>query len=379
MPDKGASKVTEVDALESNSTVTKLESPFKNSMAFIRINGDRRERIPTVMGYEPFFREIHISMPNLTPNKHQLNLTHDSFEQTFTAYKALGDTMKLILDAPANESASKIDGIFFFHFDIWLDPMAFAHEDFENIWLPDMEGPRYLCMTEKTRDEVMGDWFWFDRGAQYPAIDAAREVHDRFGQDFRMKGDEFCAGWADLYYIPRRFFADWIILSTIYASHDVFHELAVASMARVIDISRRTHPTLPVMTHFGDCWGGCCSGYPKGPEILWKRCGHHLNYLNQEHVKTQYGRLEREAKMLGTNITEVARGKEDELRMLKELGGLMEKVGGDTGIEDSWSKHWWSRCRIGFSGHSPAEPRCMMNQAEKGTKGSPWRMAGLAI
>ncbi|KAF6231710.1 hypothetical protein HO173_010012 [Letharia columbiana] len=340
MPDKGASKAPEVDALNSNSTVTKLESPFKNSMAFIRINGDRPERIPTVMGYEPFFRETHISMPNLTPNKHQLNLTHDSFEQTFTAYKALGDTMKLILDAPANDSASKIDGIFFFHFDIWLDPMAFAHEDFENIWLPDMEGPRYLCMTEKTRDKIMGDWFWFDRGAQHPAIDAAREVHDRFGQDFRMKGDEFCAGWADLYYIPRRFFAEWIILSTIYASHDVFHEIAVASMARIIDVSRRSHPTLPVMTHFGDCWGGCCSGYPEGPEILWKRCGHHLNYLNQEHVKTQYGRLEREAKMLGSNITEIVRGKEDDRRMLKELGGLMEAVGGDTGTDDSWSKHW---------------------------------------
>ena len=339
MPDEVPSKVPP-NTLESSSNVTRLESPFKNSMAFIRINADRPERIPTVMAYEPFFRETHISMPNLTPNKHQLNLTHDSFEQTFTAYQALGDTMKLILDAPANESASRIDGIFFFHFDIWLDPMAFAQENFQNIWLPDMEGPKYLCMTEKTRDEVMGEWYWFDRGAQHPAIDSAREVQDRFGRDFNLKGDEFCAGWADLYYVPRRFFADWIVLSTIYASHDVFHEMAVASMAHIIDMSRRSHPTLPVMTHFGDCWGGCCNGYPEGPEILWKRCGHHLNYLNQEHVKTHYGRLERETKMLGSNITEAARGKEDEQRMMKELGGLMEVVGEDTGTGDSWSKHW---------------------------------------
>ncbi len=341
MPDKGTAEAPDVDALESNSTITKLESPFKNSMAFIRINGDRSERVPTVMGYEPFFREIHISMPSLTPNKHQLNLTHDSYEETFTAYKALGDTMKLVLDAPANDSASKIDGVFFFHFDIWLDPLAFAHEDFENIWLPDMDGPRYLCMTDKTRLEVMGEeWYWTERRAQYPAIDAAREIHDRFGQDFKVRGDEFCSGWADLYYIPRRFFADFIILSTIYASHDTFHEIAVASIVRTIDMSRRIHPTLPVLTHFGDCWGGCCSGYPKGPEILWKRCGHHLNYLNQEHVKTHYGRLEREARMLGSNITEVVRGEEDERRMLKELGGLMEKVDGNTGTGDSWSKHW---------------------------------------
>ena len=343
MPDKGAAEVPDVDALESNSTTTKLESPFKNSMAFIRINADRPDRISTVMGYEPFFREVHVSMPSLTPNKHQLNLTHDSYEETFTAYKALGDTMKLVLDAPTNDSASKIDGIFFFHFDIWLDPLAFAHEDFENIWLPDMEGPRYLCMTEKTRLEVMGqEWYWTDRDhrAQHPAIDAAREIHDRFGQDFKVRGDEFCSGWADLYYIPRRFFADFIILSTIYASHDTFHEIAVASIARTIDMSRRIHPTLPVMTHFGDCWGGCCSGYPKGPEILWKRCGHHLNYLNQEHVKTHYGRLEREARMLGSNITEVVRGEEDERRMLKELGGLMEEVDEHTGTGDSWSKHW---------------------------------------
>lgn len=338
MPDKSASKATE---LELNSTVATLESPFKNSMAFIRINANRPERIPTVMGYEPFFREIHISMPHLTPNKHQLNITHDSFEQTFTAYKALGDTMKLILDAPANESASKLDGIFFFHFDVWFDPMAFAHENFENIWLPDMEGPRYLCMTEKTRDKVMGDWFWFERNAQYPASDAVREVHDRFPNDFNIKGDEFCAGWADVYYIPRRFFADWIILSTIYASHDVFHEMAVTSMAHVIDISRRTHPMTPVMTHFGDCWGGCCSGAPKTPEIiLWKRCGHKLDFVKDDHVKTHFGRLDQEAKMLGSNITKLERGEEDEQRMLKELGGLMVEVGGDTGTDDSWSKHW---------------------------------------
>ena len=340
MPDKGVSKEAEADANNSTSNVTKLESPFKNSMAFVRINGDRPERIPTIMGYEPFFREMHISMPGLTPNKHQHNLTHDSFEQTFTAYKAVADTMKLILDAPANDSASKIDGIFFFHFDIWIDPMAFAHEDFDNIWLPDMEGPRYLCMTDETRDEVMGHWYWFDSGAQHPAIDCAREVHERFGQDFKIKGDEFCAGWADIYYIPRRFFADWIVLSTIYASHDTFHEIAVATMARFIDMSRRSHPTLPVLTHFGDCWGGCCSGQPKGPEILWKRCGHQLNYLKPDHVKMHYGRLEKEAQMLGSNVTTMARSKEDEGRMLKAMGGLMETVGGDSGSGDSWSKHW---------------------------------------
>ena len=57
-------------------------------------------------------------------------------------------------------------------------------------------------------------------------------------------------------------------------------------------------------------------------------------------MNTQYGRLEREAKMLGTNITQVVRGREDEQRMLKQLGGLMEAVGGEEGNEDSWSKHW---------------------------------------
>ncbi len=44
--------------------------------------------------------------------------------------------------------------------------------------------------------------------------------------------------------------------------------------------------------------------------------------------------------MLGSNITEPVRAKEDERRMMKQLGGLMEPVGGGTGTEDSWSKHW---------------------------------------
>ena len=108
-------------------------------------------------------------------------------------------------------------------------------------------------------------------------------------------------------------------------------------MAHIIDISRRSHPTLPVMTHFGDCWGGCCSEYPKGPEILWQSCGHHLNYLNQEHVNTHYRRLERQTKMLGSNITETTRGKEDEQRMMKES---REAASEDTVTQDSRSKYW---------------------------------------
>ena len=54
----------------------------------------------------------------------------------------------------------------------------------------------------------------------------------------------------------------------------------------------------------------------------------------------QYGRLEREARMLGSNITEVVRGRQDEQRMLKQLGGLMEDVGGGGDGGDAWSKHW---------------------------------------
>ena len=53
-----------------------------------------------------------------------------------------------------------------------------------------------------------------------------------------------------------------------------------------------------------------------------------------------YGRLERETKMLGSNMTQAVRGKEDEQRMMEELESLMEGVDEGTETKDSWKKHW---------------------------------------
>jgi hypothetical protein len=60
-------------------------SPFRNTLAMIRWNSARMERVPSIRKYAPFFHTIHISIPNMLkeqPNTFH-NQTHDQFGDAF--------------------------------------------------------------------------------------------------------------------------------------------------------------------------------------------------------------------------------------------------------------------------------------------------------
>lgn len=277
----------------------KIESPFKNTMAMIRWNSAHPERIPTLMKYEPFFHTVHISMPGLLPDKDPEfhNLTHDQWPGTFTVYMQLAHTMQLILDKHPD-----IDGIMYYHFDAWIDPLAWAGANKHNIWFPSIVdiappnhgGPQFIC----TNDVNKYNWWGWGADFHKHAM-AAAAVVDHFNLEYTVKKDEWCVGWSDIYYIPRRFFADYIFLSEIFGGFSVFHEVAIPTMVHIIDQSRRRNPATPIIDRFGDCWGSCCASNPKIEDVLWARCGHRLDYLNQPVVDAFYSRLEAEGKMLG--------------------------------------------------------------------------------
>ncbi len=88
----------------------KIRSPFERTLGFIRFNAAHRERIPIVDKYRPFFADLHYSMPDYIS---QLNYTADGWRDAASTYKALGDTMKIIL-----QNYSIIEGILYFHFDV---------------------------------------------------------------------------------------------------------------------------------------------------------------------------------------------------------------------------------------------------------------------
>ena len=109
------------------------------------------------------------------------------------------------------------------------------------------------------------------------------------------------ARWADLYYIPREYFDDFIVLAGVFLKHEVHHETAVPAIMLILASSRHPEllaalakdecPSPSIFTSHGslslidDCWGHCCSYGIAADEIAKYRCGHHLDLHSIDHVK----------------------------------------------------------------------------------------------
>ncbi|PNS19648.1 UDP-galactose transporter [Sphaceloma murrayae] len=309
------------------SKVPVVESPLKDSLAFVRWNAPHPERIPTIMKYKPYFADIHISMPDYLRQTNRSECTSpfdqqcgmdlfndihaDNYGGTMQIYTSVARTMQLILDAPDNSSVSKMNGLFYFHFDAWIDPMGFSTENIEKIWFPDGENPRFECMTN-TSD--YNHWTFGGNDPQsYRATNATADVVKHLvnsGLRSRINQREWCVGWADIYYIPRRYFKDYISLSRVFFAHDVMHEVAIPTMIRIIDLMRRSNVmnTHEVLTHLSDCWGSCCSDDPHGTDLLWHRCGHRLDFSNKKLANVFFDKIDRNADVLGTPLYDETSG-----------------------------------------------------------------------
>jgi hypothetical protein len=148
--------------------------------------------------------------------------------------------------------------------------------------------------------EKYSSWFPIDSAYnfQIPIMQAERAL-ERIGADYVVNPQEWCTGWSDIYYFPRHLFADYIFLTGIFGGFNAFHELAIPTMAHIIDNSRRMHPSQSVLNRM-HCWGGCCNGQADLHDIFFYRCGHKLNFAeDQELVDAHFDRVDKQAKMLG--------------------------------------------------------------------------------
>lgn len=234
-------------------------------------------------------------------NDYSRNATHDSYPNLGwgydTFYMAMADAMQDILDMP---TASSITGMLLFHFDVWVNPMAFSTESLENMWIlaSERSNPRFRCGRDKT--EMYEDWAWFKDGADRKAAHAVQEI---VGSGYGLDPDEaeFCQAWSDFLYVPRRFFEEYIFLAGKMKEFEIYHEIAFPTILHIIDQTRRVHPSLPVLNRIGDCWGECCNGAPPTKrDLMTMRCGHQLDYRNEDVWKPHFERLEKEASALGS-------------------------------------------------------------------------------
>ncbi|KID96988.1 UDP-galactose transporter, partial [Metarhizium majus ARSEF 297] len=286
-----------------NGTVAAVTSPFEKTLAFVRWNGEHPERIPHVMKYKPFFHTMHISMPDETAPGQGLNqtsLTEDVAKITFTIYRQVALTLQVILDTQPD-----ITGLFYFHFDTWIDPLAWSDMNLENFYFPFLtdktKGPFTICMNDTAKQ----DWWGWEKNIHQKAMEAASAAKSSaLTRNYTINDREWCLGWSDIYYIPRRFFGDFIRLSEVFSNpeFDVFHEVAIPTIVNIIDNSLRESPHIPVVNHISDCWGDCCSSNPSVDDVLRYPCGHRLDYLNKPVTEAFYAKLASEASLLRKDL-----------------------------------------------------------------------------
>lgn len=263
-----------------------LSSPFANTVGFVRWNAAYLERIPLIEKYEPFFHTIHYSIPNYVPDPPEggkfVNITHSSWDNHENVYIPVADVMSLILNS---SDYSSIDGLLFYHFDLWINPIEFMFMDYERIW-----STAIACYDNK--DGAKG-WHWWDVRPLWEQGTNAIAALNGTKYDTKL---EVCTNWADIYYIPRKYFADFIYLAHVV--DPMFHESAIPTMFNIIDRTYRHQDDGREYVKLADCWGGCCVSNPTPEDIMWSRCGHRLNYLDPNTTSLHYDRLDRQAAAL---------------------------------------------------------------------------------
>jgi len=101
-----------------------------------------------------------------------------------------------------------------------------------------------------------------------------------------------------MYYVPRRYFQDYIFLSKFFTKEEVFHEMGIATIFQIIDRTRRTSPYRSVIFRLGDCYGSCCEVVQDVADLHWRRCGHKIDYQDEDISEAHFERLEKELEII---------------------------------------------------------------------------------
>lgn len=153
-------------------------------------------------------------------------MTHDSWGNGHSMYQGVAETMRIILQGSEEEvfdfdkrnmdpksnstalkstsnslppfreegprQASEIDGMMFYHFDAWIDPLGFADDDFSKIWFPGAwnQGPTFQCIN----DTKLYPWSWWNENPDKKALAAMQTVRDLELGFTLLPHQQFCTG-----------------------------------------------------------------------------------------------------------------------------------------------------------------------------------------
>ncbi|KAK5032609.1 hypothetical protein LTS07_004019 [Exophiala sideris] len=250
-----------------------VRSPFANTVGFLRMN-NHAERIPNMLEkYEPFFHTFHYSArPGAGPEwptTETLNLTHSTWDNHMTVYMPVAKLMRLLL---SDEKYDSIDGLLNFHLDVWLNPMEFEHMDFTRAWLVNGRG----CPVKEHDWDDEREWPWWD--SQDMWNEGVNRLKSLNGTKYEVDKIRIFHGCSDLYYIPRRYFEDFIYLVETW--YPTFHENTIPTTLDVLDRAYRREEGTQQVLWLADCWFQWGSAYPSEEALQYRRCGHRI-WLNE--------------------------------------------------------------------------------------------------
>ncbi|KAF2101116.1 hypothetical protein NA57DRAFT_55176 [Rhizodiscina lignyota] len=269
-----------------------LQSPFRNTLAIVRFEDQYETSVaPMVLqGYSPYFHSMHLSQGNWESDEsNELNISHDYFDTNTAPYAPVAKIAQKLLEEPD----SGIEGILFFKDTSWLRPLAFA-EDTERMWL--LDSPDGRCFSGISAMGGMSN----DDGANVAprlAVQAANTARE-MDTNYAINQNAWCSGWSDMFYLPRRFFKDFVFLGDIFASTSVPEHTAIPTIFHIIDNTYRRHPAMSLIELIGDCWNpkhAESEGGLAAEEVVWRRCGQGFDYENESVVIAHYDRLEEDA------------------------------------------------------------------------------------
>ena len=166
---------------EGTKVTAPVPSPFIDTLAFVRWNSPHTERVPLINEYGPFFSDLHLSIPSENQSH---TLTEDGFKDTYHIYKSVADAMQI-----AHDEREDIEGILYFHFDAWINPLAFSDLTKDHIYLAHGGIPAFRCM--KSTDDVA--WWGWQNYYHDAAKAAARAVKTRDAR-YEVDVEEWCVG-----------------------------------------------------------------------------------------------------------------------------------------------------------------------------------------
>jgi len=174
-------------------------------------------------------------------------------------------------------------GVLSMHMDLWVNPIALMRgSNLNQVWQLGaglshangrLVGP--LCFRNETELLQNRDWYWWFN-SKITGLDALQKLKlalqenpNLLSKSVPMDDLETCAGWSDLFYLPKSIWQDFRTLSEIYGN--VFHEVALPTMfSHLSKIGNEVS--------FKQCEGGCCRSSNPNKD---NPCGHRID-LAQE-------------------------------------------------------------------------------------------------